>query len=72
MTRIQTATPCRGKCDGGHKCNCNSGHLAPHICSNPDCRCHAPSNYGLTLDGRGHYVRENQPPAGVRVLEVPR
>ena len=61
MTR--TSMPCRGKCAGGHK--------STHICGDSTCRCHHFSAYGLAYDAkRGQYVRENQLPAGVRVLAV--
>lgn len=69
MTR--TSMPCKGKCAGGRKCGCTAGHKSTHICGDSTCRCHHFSAYGLAYDAkRGQYVRENQLPAGVRVLAV--
>ena len=71
MTELSRAYPCNGKCAGGRKCRCTAGHKSTHICGDSTCRCHHFGAYGLAYDAkRGIYVRENQPPAGVRVLGV--
>lgn len=71
MTILSNGAACGGKCAGGKKCNCISGHAAPHICRDPACVCHEPQNYGLALNRRGRYVPEQAAPDTARTLAVP-
>ena len=46
--RVIDAAPCRKTCAGGRRCCCNGRSHTQHICSSPDCRCHAAESYGAT------------------------
>ena len=48
VQRAINAAPCHVKCAGGQPCCCNGRAHQHHICSSPDCRCHAAESYGVT------------------------